>query len=318
MMVLTPAYEPVFRDCSYAYRPGRSQHQALRALWKALMDLRGGVVIDMDISGFFDNLDHGHLRTFLDSRVRDGVIRRSIDKWLKAGVLENGMTYHPVKGTPQGGVVSSLLANVYLHNVIDVWFEDVVCPKLRGRAKLVRFADDVIIVIERPDDARRVMDVLGKRLGKYGLALSAEKTQMVSFRRPDLRDDDDEPGSFVFLGFTHYWGRSRKKRWVVKQKTAKGAMKRAMASLRQWLLKERHAPIKEQHATLCCKLRGHDNYYGITGNGGALSRIRHHVRRAWRAALNRRSENRHMPWSRFVKLLKVYPLPPRCVKPLAC
>jgi len=314
-MVLTPVYEPVFRDCSYAYRPGRSQHKALRALWKHLMDLRGGVVIDMDISGFFDNLDHGHLRSFLDTRVRDGVIRRMIDKWLKAGVLEGKVLWHPTKGTPQGGVVSPLLANIYLHHVFDAWFEDDVCPRLRGRAAMVRFADDVVMVIERADDAERVREVIGKRLGKYGLTLSADKTRTVSFRQPS-GDDDDEPGSFVFLGFTHVWGKSRKGRWVVRQKTSKGALKRAIDKVRQWILRERHQPVRDQHATLCRKVRGHDNYYGIIGNARSLSRFRHHVRSLWRSALNRRAQKSHMPWKRFDKLCEVYPLPPRRMAPL--
>lgn len=314
-MVLERVYEPLFRDCSYAYRRGRNQHKALRALWKPVMDMCGGVVIDMDIKGFFDNLDHSHLRSILDTRVRDGVIRRAIDKWLKAGVLEGKVIYHPTKGTPQGGVISPLLSNIYLNHVLDAWFEDVVRPKLRGQAVLVRFADDVIIVLERRDDAQRVRRVLDKRLSKYGLTLSVEKTRVIPFRRPNrLRRGEDEPGSFVFLGFTHVWVKSRWGRWVIRQRTSKEALKRAIAKMRRWLWRNRHEKVRVQHESICRRVRGHDNYFGITGNGRALSRFRHVVRGLWRQALNRRSQKKTLTWKRFDKLRKVYPLPPTRVK----
>ena len=211
VMLLESVYEQDFLDCSYGFRPGRSAHQALEAVWQQTSSMRGGWVIDLDIQSFFDDLDHGYLRAFLDQRVRDGVVRRAIGKWLKAGVMEDGCWTRGKAGTPQGGVVSPLLANVYLHHVLDQWFASEVRPRLRGRCFMVRYADDVVMVAEREQDALRVMEVLPKRLARFGLTMHATKTRLVDFRSPQKpRDDDDEPGpdSFDFLGFTHYWGRA--------------------------------------------------------------------------------------------------------------
>jgi RNA-directed DNA polymerase len=208
-MVLEAVYEQDFLECSYGFRPGRSAHQALEALWKGLTEMGGGVVIDLDIQAFFDSLDRGHLRDMLDQRVRDGVLRRQIDKWLKAGVLEEGAVTYPQAGTPQGGVISPLLANVYLHEVLDRWCEEVVKPRLEGRAFLVRYADDAVMVFSSEKDARRVREVLAKRLAKYGLTLHPQKTRVIDFGRPGPRQRRGGAG-FDMLGFTHYWGRSRK------------------------------------------------------------------------------------------------------------
>jgi len=311
-MVLEPIYEQDFRDCSWGFRPKRSQHQALEQVWRAAMQMKDAVVLEVDIEGFFDNLDHGQLRSFLDTRVRDGVIRRTIDKWIKAGVFESGQVTRSTKGTPQGGVISPLLSNIYLHHVLDTWFEDEVRPRLRGRCELVRYADDIVIVFARAEDARRVRDVLPKRFAKYGLTLHPDKTRLVPFHRPrDTNDDDgDGPGTFTFLGFTLYWGRARKGGWVVRRKTSKGSMKRFVVKVRDWLMRIRHRPVRDQHAELCRKLKGHDAYFGVTGNARALSRLRQYVARCWQQALNSRAQNKHMPWPRFERLLKDYPLPP--------
>ena len=184
LMVLEPVYEQDFLDCSYGFRRGRSAHQALDALWRGLMTMGGGWIIDLDIQSFFDDVDWDHLRSFLDRRVRDGVIRRAIGKWLNAGVMESGEVSHPDRGTPQGGVISPVLSNLYLHEVLDVWFEHEVKPRLRGRAFEIRFADDAALVFEREEDARRVLAVLSKRFAKYGLRLHPEKTRLVDFRSP--------------------------------------------------------------------------------------------------------------------------------------
>ncbi len=312
VMVLERIYEQEFRDCSYGFRPHRSAHQALKALRDGVMEMKGGVVIEVDIQGFFDSLDHGHLRSFLDTRVRDGLIRRMIDKWIKAGVLEDGQVKRSTAGTPQGGVISPLLANVYLHHVLDAWFEDEVRPRLRGRSLLVRYADDAVIVLENETDAQRVMAVLPKRFEKYGLTLHPEKTRQVPFKRPPL----DGPGAgggagdFDFLGFTHHWGKSRKGNWVVRQKTSSKSLKRVVATVRSWLQRVRHWRVRDQHEALCLKLKGHDSYYGLTGNWRALRRLRQYLQRCWRQALNRRDQGRAMGWSRFSRLLTVYPLPP--------
>ena len=202
LMVLEPVYEQDFVDCSYGFRPGRGAHQALQALWEGLMKLGGGWVIDLDIEDFFASVEWGHLRSFLDRRVRDGVIRRAIGKWLNAGVMEAGELSYPQRGTPQGGVVSPTLSNVYLHEVLDQWFEHEVKPRLRGRAFEVRYADDAVLVFEHEDDARRVLAVLAKRLEKYGLRLHPDKTRMVEFCSPSKskRGGSQRERSFAMLG----------------------------------------------------------------------------------------------------------------------
>lgn len=300
-MVLGAVYEQDFLPCSYGFRPGRSAHQALDTLWKGLMDMGGGWVLDVDIQGFFDTLDHGHLRSFLDQRVSDGVIRRAVGKWLKAGVLEEGRLSRPAEGTPQGGVISPLLANVYLHEVVDKWFERDVQPRLKGRSFLVRYADDFVLVFEREDDACRVLAVLPKRLGKYGLTLHPEKTRMVAFRPPRGDGGGSRPGTFDFLGFTHHWGRSRKGVQVVKRKTARSRFARASRSIREWCARHRHDPVSDQYERLVSKLLGHAQYYGITGNATALGRFRDVAIRAWRRALARRNRE-GLPWERFLAM----------------
>ena len=319
-MVLEAVYEQDFLDCSYGFRPGRSGHQALETLWQGLMSMRGGWVLEVDIQSFFDTLDHGHLRSFLDQRVRDGVLRRVIGKWLKAGVLEAGQHVHPESGTPQGGVVSPLLANIYLHEVLDKWFEGEIKPRLAGRAFLIRYADDAVLVFARETDARRVMAVLPKRFAQYGLTLHPEKTRLMHFRRPSDRSADKildrppGPESFDLLGFTHYWGRSRRGFWVVKRKTAKSRYRRALRRVSQWCRSHRHDPIPAQQEMLRRKLLGHYAYYGITGNADGLKHFSHEVKRIWRCWLNRRSWHAPLSWDEYHGLLGRHPLPePRVV-----
>jgi len=294
VMVLEAIYEQDFHDCSYGFRPGRSAHKALESLWTQTMKTGGGWILEVDIRKFFDTLDHGHLRAFLQRRVRDGVLLRLIGKWLNAGVLEDGCVSYPKAGSPQGGVISPLLANVFLHYVLDEWFAREVQPRLRGRAFLIRYADDFVIGFTREDDARRVMEVLPKRVGKYGLAIHPEKTKLVPFRRPPHQSSPkgglggDRPGTFDLLGFTHYWSRSRKGNWVVKRRTATSRFTRAVRTIAHWCRLNRHRPIGQQHEILSQKLRGHYAYYGITGNSVALSRFREEVRRVWRKWLVRR------------------------------
>lgn len=312
-MILEAVYEPLFIEGSYGFRTGRGAHDALEAIWKNTMAMRGGWVIEADIVSFFDCLDHGHLREFLDKRVRDGVIRRVIGKWLNAGVLEAGQLSHPETGSPQGGVVSPMLANIYLHEVLDLWFERDVKPRLRGRAQLVRYADDFVIILERQSDAERVMEVLPKRFGKYGLQLHPEKTRVVAFERPGP-DDGGPPGTVDFLGLTHYWGRSRKGYPVVTRKTAKNRLVRSIRSVHQWCRANRHLPIPDQQRALTQKLRGHYGYYGITGNIRALNAVYQAARRTWRYWLNRRGGKQRMTWLRFTAILARHPLPtPRIV-----
>jgi RNA-directed DNA polymerase len=222
-MVLMAIYEQDFHPGSYGFRPKRSAHDALQAVWEATTRIGGGWILEVDIQAYFDKLNHSALRGFLDKRVSDGVLRRAIDRWLKAGVLEDGVETQPDEGSPQGGVVSPVLANVYLHEVLDVWFEREVKPRLDGDATLVRYADDFVIIFEWEADARRVMEVLPKRFGKFGLTLHPDKTRLLKFSRPrpNGRNDGDGSGpeSFNFLGLTHHWRKSRKGTMVVSRKT---------------------------------------------------------------------------------------------------
>lgn len=314
-MVLEAVYEQDFLDCSYGFRPGRSAHMALEVLWKGTMDLEGGWVLELDIESFFDTVDHAHLRSFLDQRVRDGVIRRAIGKWLNAGVLEEGAVRRSEAGTPQGGVISPLLANIYLHHVLDVWFAEVVRSRLNGRALLVRYADDAVIVFDNESDAKRVLGVLPKRFGKFGLRLHPDKTRLVDFRRPSGGGRHPEGGNgFSILGFTHYWATSRKGHPVVKRKTAASSLSSALKRIGQWCRIYRHRPVAAQHAALVRKVRGHYAYFGITGNSRSLSNFVGQVQRRWRYWLARRGGRRTMPWERFSQLLKRYALPsPRIV-----
>jgi group II intron reverse transcriptase/maturase len=220
-MVLGAVYEQDFYDFSYGFRHGRSAHQALEHLQSGLVKMAGGWVLEVDIKKFFDTLNHEQLREILRQRVRDGVLLRLIGKWLNAGVLEGLDLSYPEAGTPQGGVISPLLANIYLHTVLDDWFVPEVQPRLQGRAWLIRYADDFVIVFAREDDARRVNEALPKRFARYGLELHPGKTRLLDFRRPDRKsgEDNDEQGprTFDLLGFTHLWGLSRRGKWVVQK-----------------------------------------------------------------------------------------------------
>ncbi len=324
VMALEPIYEQDFLPCSFGFRPGRSAHQALQALWQQVMALGGCWLVEVDIRSYFDTLDHAHLRALLRQRVRDGVVLRLIDKWLRAGVLEEGELTYPEAGTPQGGVISPLLANVYLHYVLDVWFEEVVKPRLKGRAFLVRYADDFVMGFACEGDARRVLDVLPKRFGTYGLTIHPDKTRLVPFVRPPGRPSAagrggaSPAGSFDFLGFTHFWSRSKKGSWVVKRKTAGRRFRRALKAIAAWLRQHRHLPVGAQHQALWRKLRGHFQYYGgLIGNGRALWCFRDRVQDLWRKWLARRSRKAGLTWGRMSALLARFalPVPPGWVPP---
>lgn len=314
-VLLESVYEQDFLDCSYGFRPGRSTHQALQAFWDQMTAMGGGVVVEVDIRKYFDTLSHSHLQEILRHRVRDGVILRLIGKWLNAGVMEEGSVSYPESGSPQGGVVSPILSNIYLHAVMDGWFEKEVKPRLRGRAFMVRYADDLAIGLSDAEDARRVMAVLPKRFGKYGLALHPEKTRLVLFRPPGRAPkgtpgEDVTPGAFDLLGFTHYWGKSRKGRWIIKRRTASGRFTRALKRISEWCRQERHQPVAEQQKALNRKLSGHYSYYGITGNVEALSRFQYEVQKIWKYWLKRRSQKRKGAWDWFNRMLEQHPLTP--------
>jgi RNA-directed DNA polymerase len=309
-MLLEAIYETSFHDFSYGFRPNRSAHQACEALRDATMKMGGGWVLEVDIKGFFDTLVHEHLRTILRQRVRDGVILRLIGKWLNAGVMEGFELHQPDAGTPQGGVISPLLANIYLHEVLDEWFVNAVRPRLKGQATLVRYADDFVFVFAKKEDADRVLDVLPKRFGKYGLTLHPDKTRLVAFQRPKRDDDgDDGPGSFDLLGFTHHWGLSRKGNWVVMMHTAKDRFSRALRRIRDWCRLNRHADVETQRRALAQKLNGHYSYFGVTGNLRLIARLRNETVKAWHKWLSRRSQRGMLSWDKMNALLKRHPLP---------
>lgn len=314
VMALEPIYEQDFLDCSYGFRPGRSAHDALAALWQQLMRIKGGWIIDLDVRRFFETMGHAHLRELVRRRVGDGVLLRLIGKWLHAGVLEKGTVHYPDAGSPQGGVVSPALSNIYLHYVLDEWFEQTVKPRLTGSAFLIRYADDLVIGFAHEADARRVLEVLPKRFAKFGLTIHPDKTRLVAFRRPPFHGADrnrpraGRPGTFRFLGFTHYWGRSRKGVWIVKRQTAPDRLRRAITKIAQWCRSHRHRPIAIQHAQLEQKLRGHYAYYGLTGNYRALGKFWHAVLGLWRKWLSRRSRRSSLSWPRYRRLLERFPL----------
>ncbi|WP_434418463.1 group II intron reverse transcriptase/maturase [Nannocystis pusilla] len=313
-MVLEPIYESDFYDFSYGFRPGRTAHQALEALWRGLMNKRIGWVLDVDVQSFFDTLDHQLCRDLLSKRVSDGVIVRLVGKWLNAGVLEGGVVRRAAAGTPQGGVISPLLANIYLHEVLDRWWVEDVLPRMRGQAFLIRYADDFVICFEHEDDARNVQAVLPKRFEQYSLRLHPDKTRLLRFERP--RGDDARrsgPGqsrSFDFLGFTHTWAKTRRGGWAVLRSTMRSRFTRAVRAITSWCRQHLHAPLAHQAKMLAAKLRGHDQYYGITGNFRALRSLRHWVQLAWWKSLRRRSQ-RGLSAARFSRLILArFPLPP--------
>lgn len=268
-------------------------------------------VVDVDISKYFDPIDHGQLRDFLDQRVTDGVIRRMIDKWLKAGVREEGHLTRPTTGAPQGGVISPLLSNFYLHHVLDQWFEGTVRPRLKGCSQLVRYADDVVAAFEDHLSAKRFRAVLEKRLRRFGLRLHPTKTQFIDFRfkRPQGRHPATTETTFDFLGFTHVWGKSQRGKHVVRQVTAKDRYARGLATVNAWCRRYRHLSMRDQHTHLSRVIRGHCAYYGLTGNGRRLRWFHHQVERIWKKWLARRGRHAHMTWARFSALMTRYALP---------
>jgi RNA-directed DNA polymerase len=307
-LVLEAVYEQDFLDCSYGFRPGRSAHQLLQDFWLAATRWAGGWVIEIDIKKYFDSIPHTRLMEILRQRVVDGVLVRLIGRWIHAGVLERGVITRPQSGTPQGGVISPLLANIFLHTVLDEWFEREVKPKLAGKGRLFRYADDAVFLFNDERDATRVLDVLSKRFERFELALHPEKTRNVVFRRPDWLASGS-PQTFDFLGFTHYWAKSRTGKWLVHRKTAKDRFRRTVSNIEAYCKRWRHLPLAMQQRTLARMLNGHYAYFGITNNAVALVRIHTEAERAWRKWLNRRSQRARMNWERFKRVKERYPLP---------
>jgi len=308
--VLEVIYEQDFLECSYGFRPGRSAHDAVRILKRSVDQGEVRWIFEADIVSFFDSLDRTELKKMLEVRVADGSLLRLIGKCLHVGVLDGEAVLEPEWGTVQGSVLSPLLGNVYLHYVLDRWFETEVKPRLRGKATLIRYCDDFIIGFEREDDARRVLAVLEKRLGRFGLTLHPDKTRLLPFGRPPLAQQSGKgPATFDFLGFTFYWARSRKGYWRMWCKTRRASLRRAKQAIYDWCRRHRHQPVEAQHAALGRRLRGHFNYFGVSGNFRSLLRLVEATKRAWYKWLCRRSQRKRLNWERFTDLLRQKPLP---------
>jgi group II intron reverse transcriptase/maturase len=298
--LLEAIYEQDFSRSSFGYRPNLGALDAVDKLTTKLQFGRFNFVVEADIKGFFDNLNHNELLKMLAERVDDKALLWLIGKWLKAGVLDmDGKTLHPETGSPQGGVISPILANIYLHYALDMWFQKVVIPHCRGQAYLIRFADDFVCVFEIEEDARRFYEVLGKRLGKFGLELSAEKTQIIPFSAKALG-----MSSFDFLGFEFRWGKDRKGKPHVDKRTARKSLRKSQKRLPLWCKENRHRKIPELFKALNAKLRGYYNYFGVYGNLSSLNAFYLYAVRALWKFLNRRSQRKSYNWLAFNQLME--------------
>lgn len=308
--VLEAVYEPIFSDRSYGFRPGRSAHDALRTLDQVLDAGEVNWILEADIETFFDSVDRKALMAMLQERVADTSLLRLVGKCLHVGILEGEAYTEPTEGTAQGSSLSPLLGNIYLHHVLDQWFELAVLPRMEGKAHLIRYADDFIIGFEREDDARRVWDVLRSRFERYGLRLHPDKTRLLPFGRPPPGSPDRKgPAGFDFLGFTVYWRRTRSKAWRPALKTRTARLRRAIAAATEWCRSHRHDPVVEQSIALGQKLNGHYNYFGVNNNEKSLKLLRYRVQRGWKKWLSRRGQRRPLNWERFNGILRLYPLP---------
>jgi RNA-directed DNA polymerase len=308
--VLEAIYEQDFLDCSHGFRPGRSAHDAIRALDQVVHRGEVSWILEADIVSFFDSLDRTELMKMIELRVADGTLLRLIGKCLHVRVLDGADYSEPEMGTTQGSGLSPLLGNIYLHYVLDQWFEREVKPRLGGKATLIRYADDLVITFERKGDAERVMEVLGKRMGRFGLTLHPDKTRLLPFRRPPGQQVSRKgPATFDFLGFTLYWARAKTGRWGMWCKTRKARLRRAVTSIADWCRRNRHESMKAQHAALSRRIQGHYNYFGVSGNFRSLLLLHREVRRTWYKWLRRRSQRASLNWGGFEACLKRFPLP---------
>jgi len=312
MDMLTAIYEQDFLGCSYGFRPGRDAQGALDEIGRVICRRPVGYVLEADICAYFDTIVRRQLIELIEKRVRDGSILRLIGKWINAGVLEDGRLLVTQTGVGQGQVISPLLANIYLHYVLDEWFEDVVKPRLRGDAYEIRYADDFILCFQYREDAERVLAVLGKRFEKYGLRLHPDKTRLIEFGREALTRSEEgggpKPGTFDFLGFTHICKRSRRGKFTIHVRTMRKRLRRSLKRAAAWCQRHRHDPVVEQWATLNAMLRGHYHYYGRPTNFRSLWEFYRAVRKLWRTWLNRRTRGKSLPWRLYEELLVAHPL----------
>ena len=313
-MLLEAIYEPHFCEFSYGFRREHSAHQALTYLRQQCLELGINWVIDADIQKFFDTIAWEQLRTILQKRMNDGAILRLIGMWLHVGVVEGDQVTNQELGTPQGAPISPILANIFLHVVLDEWFQREVRPRMRGDCFLVRFADDFVTGFRLKGDAERVFQVLPQRFERYGLRIHPEKSRMVQFSRPYWKRGKG-PGSFAFLGFTHYWAKTLSGGWTIKRKTQGKRLSRFLSGIGDWCKENLHKAIDEQYRMLSAKLRGHYQYYGLRGNYKMLEVAYEHTRVMWKKWLSRRNSMNRMSWEKFTaKVEAVFALPlPRIV-----
>ena len=318
--VLSSIYEQDFLPCSFGGRPRLSAHHAVATLNEVIAGSKVGWVLEADLKNFFGSLEHGWLLRFVEHRVGDPRILSVIRRWLKAGVMEDGEVQASEEGTPQGGSVSVVLSNLYLHYVLDLWFERVVKPRLRGEAYLVRYIDDFVVCFQYRSDAQGVQEALGKRLKRFGLALEPDKTKRVEFGRFAQRHASKRgrrrPETIYFLGFTFYCTRNRKGNFKVGMRTEKSRLHRSLARLTELMRQIRHRPIRAQVFILNQVLRGHYGYYGVAGNLRGLQKVSRAVERYWHKMLCSRSRKGYIPWEVFHRILDRYPLQrPKLVLP---
>jgi len=314
VMLLEAVYEPHFHAFSYGFRRQHSAHGALTYLRDQCLKLGINWIIDADIAKFFDTIEPTHLRRILQRRVNDGAILRLIGMWMHVGVLEEGKVVRSETGTPQGGVISPILANIFLHTVLDEWFETTVRGRMGGSCFLVRFADDFVMGYAFKGDAEKVFRVLPKRFERFGLSIHPEKSRLVQFSQPYWRQGKG-PGTFAFLGFDHYWDKTRNGGWTIKRKTQGKRLRRFLSGLHEWCRVNRHLNIVEQYQTLKSKLRGHYQYYGVRGNYKMLEVVYEYAAAVWKRWLGRRSSKRPANWEQWmVRWQEICPLPkPRIV-----
>jgi len=302
--VLTAVYEPIFHASSYGFRPGKSAHQALEQLFQEVSFNRKRYIIDADIKNYFGSINHAKLREVLDLKIKDGVIRKMIDKWLKAGIQEQSQVSYPTEGTPQGGSVSPLLSNIFLHYVLEEWFVEQIQPLLRGASFIIRYADDFLLGFTNESDAKRVMEVLPKRLEKYDITLHPEKTKLINLDAGKEREGND---TFNFLGFTHFMSESQKGNRILKRKTSKKKLRNNLIRLNQWMRENRHQRFVEGLiADLNRKLRGYYQYYGITFNYKSMRNYREAVKRMLFQWINRRGAPKRLTWEQFSLRIEVW------------
>ena len=317
--MLNAVYEVDFRGFSYGFRPGRSQHNALDALVVGITSKRVNWVLDADIRDFFGQLDHSWLRKFLEHRIADKRVLRLIDKWLAAGVIEDGQWTASEEGSPQGASVSPLLANVYLNYVLDWWVDWWRNTRAHGDAIIVRYADDFIVGFEDEQDARRFLDELRERLAKFGLELHPDKTRLIEFGRhagwKRAKRGLGKPETFDFLGFTHICGKSRKGRFWVKRVTIAKRMRAKLREIKVELKRRMHEPVPVQGQWLRSVVAGHLAYYAVPGNTDTVAAFRTQVTRHWYKALRRRSQKTRLTWERMNRLAKRWLPPPRTKHP---